>query len=70
MENNMDIEKEKLIDTLNALSKQKFSPALFNTLNIIANLMNELEQRPSKAVYTRQFIHGKLVLTVDFNGLK
>ena len=62
--------KESLLDTIDRIEKNTDGDKLLDSLNIVANLMRELENRRSKATYTRKFSLGKLSLTVEFDGMK
>ncbi len=62
-------DKESLIDTLDCIESKPNGYARIATLNIIANLIRELNNRKSKAKYKRSFDLGKLIITVEFDGM-
>ena len=58
-----------LLDTLKHLSLRDDGDVLLNTINVLANLMWELgEARNTAATYNRTIKHGKLSVTIDYNG--
>ncbi len=63
-------DSESLLDTLACLEQKENGAELINVLNVIANLLRELDNRRSKATYTRKFKLGKLVVDVAFDGMK
>jgi hypothetical protein len=63
-------EKDYLIETINHLQNKPEGEKIINTLNVLANLLNENYNTPTKAKYRRQFKHQKLEITIDFDGLR
>ncbi len=63
-------DSESLIDTLKCLETKENGEELVKILNIIANLMRDIDNRPSKATYARTFTLGKLRITTLFDGMK
>ncbi len=63
-------DREALSITLDCIAINKHGEAYISILNTIANLMRELNERHSKATYTRTYTLGRLTLTLDYNGMK
>ncbi len=59
-----------LLDTLYELDKRDDGCEMFNTLNIIANLMWELGNKgTTSAVYNRTLRHGKLRIELNYKEM-
>ena len=63
-------DSESLLDTLRCLETKDNGADLINVLNVVANLLRELDNRKSKATYSRKFTLGKLQIKLDFDGMK
>ncbi len=59
-----------LIHTITSLENQENGADLVRTLSIIAVLMGEIGNRPSKATYSKKFKLGKLEIDVNFFGMR
>ncbi len=61
-------ELEHLIDTATSMEGRANGESFLSVLNVIAQLMRESNQRPSKAIYKRKFNMGKLVVDISYDG--
>lgn len=60
-------ELDELIEVLQHLKNQQCHEKYYNTLHVIANLMNELESnRRTSASYLKTFKHEKLIITINY----
>ncbi len=63
-------DSESIIETLALLEAKHNGPDLINVVNVISNLLKELDNRKTKATYSRKFSLGKLSITLEFDGMK
>ncbi len=63
-------DSESIVETLASLESKHNGADLINVVNVIANLLRELDNRKTKATYSRKFKLGKLSITLEFDGMK